>query len=62
MQQEITPNEIEYLRSRLNTELNFIEVAKLQKELAEKEIMFAEQCRRRLEQIEKDGNGTIGPK
>lgn len=62
MQQEITSTELDILRSRLNTEMNYIEVAKLQKELAEKEFIYEQQFRARLEQMEKEGSGIIGPK
>lgn len=60
MEQEITAGDIEYLRLRLSRETNYIEAAKLQKELEEKETIFNEQFIRRLKEIENDGKGLVG--
>ena len=60
MEQEITAGDIEYLRLRLSRETNYIEAAKLQKELEEKEVLFNEQFIRRLKEIENDGKGLVG--
>lgn len=61
MNDEITASEIEYLRIRLSRESNYIEAAKLQKELIEKEAIFEERFRQRLKEIENDGQGLVGP-
>jgi len=60
MDQEITASELEYLRIRLSKETNYVEAAKLQKELEEKETIFNEQFIRRLKEIENDGKGLVG--
>ena len=60
MDQEITASELEYLRIRLSRETNYVEAAKLQKELEEKEAIFNEQFARRLKEIENDGKGLVG--
>lgn len=62
MEQEITAGDIEYLRIQLSRETNYITIAKLQKELEEKEAIFNEQFIRRLKEIENDGKGIIGPR
>lgn len=59
-QEPITAGEIEYLRIRLQRETDYIEAAKLQKELIEKEALYDEQFRKRLEEIENDGQGLVG--
>lgn len=60
MDQEITASELEYLRIQLQRETNYIEAAKLQKELAEKETIYNEQFIRRLKEIENGGTGVVG--
>jgi len=60
MNQEISSIDIESLRIRIDREHNYIEVAKLQKELSELETLYDAQCRKRLEEIENDGSGFIG--
>ena len=59
-QEVITASELEYLRIRLSREINYIEAAKLQKELVEKEEIYDEQFRKRLEEINNDGKGMVG--
>ena len=56
----ITAADIEYLKTRLSRETNYIEAAKLQHELQEKEAIFNEQFIKRLKEIENDGKGIIG--
>lgn len=60
MDQEITAGDIQYLKIRLSRETNYVEAAKLQKELEEKEELFNEQFIRRLKEIENDGTGVVG--
>lgn len=62
MDQEITASELEYLRIRLQRETNYIEAAKLQKELSEKEAIYEEMFRKKLEEINNDGKGLVGPR
>ena len=62
MEQEITGSEIEYLKIRLARETNYIEAAKLQQELIEKEAIYNEQFIKRLKEIENDGKGMVGPR
>lgn len=59
-QEPITAGEIEYLRIMLQRETNYIEAAKLQKELVEKETLYDEQFAKRLKEIENDGKGMVG--
>lgn len=56
----ITASELEYLRIRLQRETNYIEAAKLQKELVEKEAIYDEMFKKRLEEINNDGQGLVG--
>lgn len=62
MDQEITASELEYLRIRLSRETNYVEAAKLQKELVEKEAIYDEMFRKKLEEINNDGKGMVGPR
>ena len=52
MEETITSSELEYLRIQLARETNYITAAKLQKELQEKELIYDEQFRKRLKEIE----------
>lgn len=54
MDNEITASELEYLKIRLARETNYIEAAKLQKELMEKEAIYNEQFIKRLKEIENE--------
>lgn len=60
MDNEVTASELEWLRIRLQRETNYIEAAKLQKELAEKEVIYDEMFRKKLEEINNDGKGLVG--
>lgn len=51
-QEIITGSEIEWLRIQLSRETNYIEAAKMQKELIEKEALYDKQFRERLKEIE----------
>lgn len=56
----ITASDIEYLKFRLSRETDYIEAAKLQKELQEKEAIYDHQFAQRLKEIENDGKRLVG--
>ena len=55
-----TLSELEYIRIMLQRSSDPIEAAKLQKELSEKTAIVDELFRKRLEEIENDGQGLVG--
>lgn len=60
MNETITAGDIEYLKIRLSRETDYIEIAKLQKELEIKEASYHAAALERLKEIENDGKRLVG--
>ena len=54
MRETIQPSELEALRTLISRETNAVEIAKMQKELQDKEIEFSLQHEERLKQLESE--------